>query len=118
MNTKLKTGKNIAVLGATSGDTGAAAIHGLLGKSGVTSFILYPNGRISPLQERQMTCTEASNVFPLAIEGSFDDAQTAMKTVFEDRNLLMRWVFLRQFNQLSSNPSPMCLLFIRILSPT
>ena len=79
------TGKNIAVLGATSGDTGAAAIHGLLGKSGVTSFILYPNGRISPLQERQMTCTEASNVFPLAIEGSFDDAQTAMKTVFEDR---------------------------------
>lgn len=79
------TGKNIAVLGATSGDTGAAAIHGLLGKSGVTSFILYPNGRISPLQERQMTCTEAQNVFPLAIEGSFDDAQTAMKTVFEDR---------------------------------
>ena len=86
MNTKLKkSGKNISVLGATSGDTGAAAIHGLLGKSGVTSFILYPNGRISPLQERQMTCTEASNVFPLAIEGSFDDAQTAMKTVFEDR---------------------------------
>ena len=80
-----KSGKNISVLGATSGDTGAAAIHGLLGKSGVTSFILYPNGRISPLQERQMTCTEASNVFPLAIEGSFDDAQTAMKTVFEDR---------------------------------
>ena len=79
------TGKNIAVLGATSGDTGAAAIHGLLGKPGVTSFILYPNGRISPLQERQMTCTEANNVFPLAIEGSFDDAQTAMKTVFEDR---------------------------------
>ena len=80
-----KSGKNIAVLGATSGDTGAAAIHGLLCKSGVTSFILYPNGRISPLQERQMTCTEAHNVFPLAIEGSFDDAQTAMKTVFEDR---------------------------------
>ncbi|MDC3132185.1 threonine synthase [Opitutae bacterium] len=79
------TDKNIAVLGATSGDTGAAAIHGLLGKSGVTSFILYPNGRISPLQERQMTCTGACNVFPLAIEGSFDDAQTAMKTVFEDR---------------------------------
>ena len=80
-----KSGKNISVLGATSGDTGAAAIHGLLGKSGVTSFILYPNGRISPLQERQMTYTEATNVFPLAIEGSFDDAQTAMKTVFEDR---------------------------------
>lgn len=74
-----------AVLGATSGDTGAAAIHGLLGKKGVSTFILYPDGRISPLQERQMTCTGADNVFPLAIKGSFDDAQTAMKTVFEDR---------------------------------
>lgn len=80
-----RSGKPISVLGATSGDTGAAAIHGLLGKEGVTTFILYPDGRISPLQERQMTCTGADNVFPLAIQGSFDDAQTAMKTVFEDR---------------------------------
>ncbi len=80
-----RTGKPISVLGATSGDTGAAAIHGLLGKDGVRTFILYPDGRISPLQERQMTCTGADNVFPLAIQGSFDDAQTAMKTVFEDR---------------------------------
>lgn len=80
-----RTGNRISVLGATSGDTGAAAIHGLLGKEGVTSFILYPDGRIAPLQERQMTCTGADNVFPLAIKGSFDDAQTAMKTVFEDR---------------------------------
>lgn len=80
-----RSGKPISVLGATSGDTGAAAIHGLLGKEGVTTFILYPDGRISPLQERQMTCTGAHNVFPLAIQGSFDDAQTAMKTVFEDR---------------------------------
>lgn len=80
-----RTGTTISVLGATSGDTGAAAIHGLLGKSGVKTFILYPDGRISPLQERQMTCTGADNVFPLAIKGSFDDAQTAMKTVFEDR---------------------------------
>jgi len=80
-----RTGRPIAVLGATSGDTGAAAIHGLLGKAGVKTFILYPDGRISPLQERQMTCTGADNVFPLAIQGSFDDAQTAMKTVFEDR---------------------------------
>jgi threonine synthase len=72
------------VLGATSGDTGAAAIHGLLGKAGVKTFILYPDGRVSPLQERQMTCTGANNVYPLAIKGSFDDAQAAMKTVFED----------------------------------
>lgn len=80
-----RTGAPISVLGATSGDTGAAAIHGLLGKAGAKIFILYPDGRISPLQERQMTCTGAGNVFPLAIEGSFDDAQTAMKTVFQDR---------------------------------
>ena len=80
-----RTGAPISVLGATSGDTGAAAIHGLLGKSGAKIFILYPDGRISPLQERQMTCTGADNVFPLAIEGSFDDAQTAMKAVFQDR---------------------------------
>lgn len=80
-----RTGAPISVLGATSGDTGAAAIHGLLGKSGAKIFILYPDGRIAPLQERQMTCTEAENVFPIAIKGSFDDAQTAMKTVFQDR---------------------------------
>lgn len=80
-----RTGQPISVLGATSGDTGAAAIHGLLGRKGVKTFILYPDSRISPLQERQMTCTGADNVFPLAIKGSFDDAQTAMKTVFEDR---------------------------------
>lgn len=80
-----RTGNPISVLGATSGDTGAAAIHGLLGKSGAKIFILYPDGRIAPLQERQMTCTGADNVFPLAIKGSFDDAQTAMKTVFQDR---------------------------------
>jgi threonine synthase len=79
-----RTGKNLTILGATSGDTGAAAISGLIGKSGVTVFILYPNGKVSPLQERQMTCTGASNVFPLAIEGTFDDAQRTVKELFSD----------------------------------
>lgn len=79
-----RTGRSIAVLGATSGDTGAAAIHGLLDKEGVAIFILYPDGRISPLQERQMACTGADNVFPLAIQGTFDDAQAALKQVFGD----------------------------------
>ena len=81
-----KSGELINVLGATSGDTGAAAINGLLGKSGVNIFILYPDGRVSPLQERQMTCTEAANVYPLAVTGSFDDAQAALKDVFGDRS--------------------------------
>ncbi len=78
------SGRGINVLGATSGDTGAAAIHGLLGKEGVSVFILYPDGRVSPLQERQMVCTGADNVFPLAIQGSFDDAQAALKEVFAE----------------------------------
>ncbi|HCR29781.1 MAG TPA: threonine synthase [Opitutae bacterium] len=79
------TGEAINVLGATSGDTGAAAINGLLGRSGVNIFILYPDGRISSLQERQMACTGESNVFPIAVEGSFDDAQRELKAVFGDR---------------------------------
>jgi threonine synthase len=79
-----RTGRPITVLGATSGDTGAAAIHGLLGKEGVNIHILYPNGGVSPLQERQMTCTGADNVFPIGIDGTFDDAQTALKDVFGD----------------------------------
>jgi len=81
-----QSGVSINVLGATSGDTGAAAINGLVGKKGVNIFILYPDGRVSPLQERQMTCTGESNVYPIAVKGSFDDAQAALKDVFEDRD--------------------------------
>jgi len=77
-------GESINVLGATSGDTGAAAIHGLLGKPRTAIFILYPDGRVSPLQERQMACTGADNVFALAVDGTFDDAQNALKDVFGD----------------------------------
>ncbi len=77
-------GETINVLGATSGDTGAAAIHGLLGRPGTGIFILYPDGRVSPLQERQMACTGAGNVFALAIDGTFDDAQAALKEIFGD----------------------------------
>ncbi|NBD37169.1 MAG: threonine synthase [Verrucomicrobia bacterium] len=79
-----RTGRPITVLGATSGDTGAAAIHGLLGRENVHTFILYPANGVSPLQERQMTCTGADNVFALAIKGTFDDAQSALKEVFGD----------------------------------
>lgn len=82
--------ETINVLGATSGDTGAAAIHGLLGKPGTAIFILYPDGRVSPLQERQMTCTGADNVFALAIDGTFDDAQNALKEIFSDQSFRTR----------------------------
>jgi threonine synthase len=79
-----KTGKRLAVLGATSGDTGSAAIHGCLGRDGIMIFILYPNGRVAPLQERQMACTGADNVFAIPIPGTFDDAQRVVKDTFGD----------------------------------
>lgn len=83
-------GQTINVLGATSGDTGAAAIHGLIGRPGTAIFILYPDGRVSPLQERQMTCTGADNVFALAVDGTFDDAQAALKEIFADQDFRTR----------------------------
>ncbi|WP_309383658.1 threonine synthase [Cerasicoccus frondis] len=86
-----RTGDPINVLGATSGDTGSAAIHGLLGKKGVRIFILYPQGRVSMLQERQMTTTAARNVYPIAIEGTFDDAQAMVKDAFGDADLKAKY---------------------------
>ncbi|MBL9176575.1 MAG: threonine synthase [Verrucomicrobiaceae bacterium] len=79
-----KSGKRLAVLGATSGDTGSAAIHGCMGQDGITIFILYPNGRVAPLQERQMACTGADNVFAIPVPGTFDDAQRVVKDTFGD----------------------------------
>lgn len=86
-----RTNRPINILGATSGDTGSAAIHGLLGKEGVHIFILYPDGRISPLQERQMVCTGAPNVFPIAIDGTFDDAQHIVKSLLGEAKFKQRY---------------------------
>ncbi len=86
-----RSGEKINVLGATSGDTGSAAINGLLGKGNANIFILYPEGRISPLQERQMACTGASNVFPIAIDGTFDDAQSIVKDLFGNIEFKSKW---------------------------
>ena len=77
-------GQKLAVLGATSGDTGSAAIHGCMGQDGIEIFILYPNGRVAPLQERQMACTGADNVFAIPVPGTFDDAQRVVKECFGD----------------------------------
>ena len=79
-----QSGGRLAVLGATSGDTGSAAIHGCLGQEGIEIFILYPKGRVAALQERQMACTGAANVHALQIEGTFDDAQALVKEAFAD----------------------------------
>ncbi|HEY8240192.1 MAG TPA: threonine synthase, partial [Kiritimatiellia bacterium] len=72
------------ILGATSGDTGSAAIHGVRGRDRINIFIMHPHGRVAPLQERQMTAVLDPNVFNLAIEGTFDDCQQIMKSIFGD----------------------------------
>ena len=72
------------ILGATSGDTGSAAIYGVRGKERIKIFILHPHQRVSPVQERQMTTVLDDNVFNIAIRGSFDDGQAIVKKIFND----------------------------------
>ena len=79
------------ILGATSGDTGSAAIAGVRGRSGLGIFIMFPDGRISPQQELQMTSVLDSNVHCLAIDGSFDDCQLILKTIFNQTQLKQRF---------------------------
>ncbi|WP_370322229.1 threonine synthase [Oricola sp.] len=70
------------IVGATSGDTGGAAIEAFAGRDRTDIFILFPKGRVSPVQQRQMTSSGASNVHALAIEGNFDDCQGLLKDMF------------------------------------
>jgi len=79
-----KEKRKLNILGATSGDTGSAAIHGVAGRDRMNIFIMHPKGRVSPLQEKQMTSVLDANVFNIALEGTFDDGQHIMKTLFED----------------------------------
>ncbi|KAI5309492.1 threonine synthase [Ascosphaera atra] len=75
---------HLVVIGATSGDTGSAAIYGLRGKKDTSIFILHPKGKVSPVQEAQMTTVLDSNVHNIAVEGSFDDCQDMVKSMFAD----------------------------------
>lgn len=79
-----REGGVLRILGATSGDTGSAAIYGVRGKAGIDIFILHPKGRVSPVQERQMTTVLDANVHNIAVEGTFDDAQRIVKQLFND----------------------------------
>ncbi len=79
-----KQNKKINILGATSGDTGSAAIYGVRGKENINIFILHPNNRVSPVQELQMTTVSDANVHNIAINGNFDDCQALVKTIFND----------------------------------
>ena len=76
-------GTRATIVGATSGDTGSAAVEAFGGLDSVDVFILYPHGRVSEVQRRQMTGVGASNVHALAVDGTFDDCQTLVKALFQ-----------------------------------
>ncbi len=79
-----KRGETVTIVGATSGDTGSAAIEAFRGLDNVNVCILYPHGRVSEVQRRQMTTPTESNVHALAVDGDFDDCQARLKDMFND----------------------------------
>lgn len=95
-----RTGSVIHILGATSGDTGASAIEGVRGKPGVRICILYPDGKVSRVQELQMTTVRDDNVLNLAIRGTFDDAQRLIKELFSDLSFKQQY-HLRAINSIN-----------------
>jgi threonine synthase len=82
--TLARSGQRITIVGATSGDTGSAAIEAFRGLSNVDVFILFPHGRVSEVQRRQMTTPVEGNVHALAMDGDFDDCQARVKDMFND----------------------------------
>ena len=100
----LNDGAPVTILAATSGDTGSAVAHGFYGVDNVRVVVLFPDGKVSPLQEAQMT-TLGGNIFPLKVDGNFDDCQRLVKSMFQDEQLrakvritsansinLLRWI--------------------------
>ncbi|WP_168014050.1 threonine synthase [Halomonas salinarum] len=83
-----KRGERAVIMGATSGDTGSAAIEGCRHCDNLDIFILHPHNRVSEVQRRQMTTVLADNVFNVAIEGNFDDAQAMVKASFANQDFL------------------------------
>jgi len=79
-----RRGERVTIVGATSGDTGSAAMEAFRGLDNVDVFILYPHGRVSEVQRRQMTCVSEANVRALAMDGDFDDCQARLKDMFND----------------------------------
>jgi len=103
-----KQNKIIHILGATSGDTGAAAIQGVRGKEGIKICILHPHGKVSKVQELQMTTVDDSNVLNLSVKGNFDDCQKVIKELFADLEFKSKY-HLRAINSIN---------FVRILAQT
>jgi len=82
-----KSNTKLNIVGATSGDTGSAAIYGVRGKDNMDIFIMHPEGRVSPIQKRQMTTVGDANVHNIAVKGTFDDTQKLLKDLFNDLEL-------------------------------
>ena len=80
-----KTNKNINVIVATSGDTGAAAIDAIKGKKNMNIFVLHPHNKVSLVQRKLMSTVKEKNVYNIAIEGNFDDCQNLVKSMFADK---------------------------------
>ncbi|MFD1327459.1 threonine synthase [Mycoplana ramosa] len=83
-------GQRATIVGATSGDTGGAAIDAFAGRERTDIFILFPHGKVSPVQQRQMTTSAAGNVHALAVRGTFDDCQNLVKAMFNDKGFRER----------------------------
>ena len=79
-----KKNKSITILGATSGDTGSAAIEAFKNNKHCTVFILFPKGRVSEIQRKQMTTVDSASIYPIEIEGTFDDCQNLVKNLFQN----------------------------------
>ena len=93
--------KTAIVLGATSGDTGSAAIDACKGYNRIKSFIMLPNGKMSEVQRRQMSTIKSSNVFALRINGTFDDCQDLVKLAFKKRDFLKTDQYLLAVNSIN-----------------
>ena len=93
--------KTAIVFGATSGDTGSAAIDACKEFESIKSFILLPEGRTSEIQRKQMTTINKSNVFPILIEGTFDDCQDIVKKGFKERNFIRNDQYLLAINSIN-----------------
>ncbi len=83
-HTLAERGERATIVGATSGDTGGAAIDAFAGRDRTDMFVLFPEGKVSPVQQRQMTTSTAANVHALALQGNFDDCQSIVKAMFND----------------------------------
>src|SRR5579864_2211407 len=95
-----RRGEHVTVVGATSGDTGSAALEACRGRKAIDIFFLYPHGRISEVQRRQMTTIDAPNTHAVAIEGTFDDCQDLVKALFAD-TVLRRELNLSAMNSIN-----------------